>query len=264
MRNLIILLALISPTFAINFNCTFSYVSHSVINSKYTCTATPYEFEKNRTLEVVNGVHSTGKNISHVEGVYIRNCVHFDYIPEGISQLFPNMIALTLYQCGLTTLYGYELEEYPKLEYFSAFNNKIVRIDGNLFRPTKRMRFVGFESNQLKSVGTNLLERLLFLEYGYFSNNLCINTYASSSSAVPCLVGQLRVYCPDVDEKEEFKNSTKIQPKVEDSCNSKEQNDLILLQTLELSLSVEKLSFDVGAIKELLEKMIDYDYALRN
>lgn len=101
----------------------------------------------------VNGVYTIGRNSSHVEGFYTKNCVHLDYFPQGISQFFPNIIALTFYQCGLSTLSGYELEEFPKLEYFNAYNNKIVRIPGNFFKPTLRMRYISFEYNQIEHVG---------------------------------------------------------------------------------------------------------------
>ena len=169
MKNLIFLFAILSSTSALIFNCTYSYTTFSPINSKYTCTTTPYDYEKNQKIVAINGVETIARNSSHVEGFYIKNCAHLFNFPHGISNFFPNLIALTLYQCGLTTLNGRELEEFPNLEYFNAYNNKIVRIPGNLFKPTLRMRFISFESNQVKHVGDNLLERLLFLENVSFS-----------------------------------------------------------------------------------------------
>lgn len=259
MKILIFLFAISSSTSALIFNCTFSYTSFSPINSKYTCTTTPYDFEKNQKIEAINGVDTIGRNSSHVEGFYVKNCAHLFYFPQGISNFFPNLIALTLYQCGLTTLTGRELEELPMLEYFNAYNNKIVRIPGHLFKPTLRMRYISFESNQVKHVGENLLERLLFLEYVYFSYNPCYNNYntATSVSSLTDVIGKLRLYCPDNTTILENSNEKPM------GCTITEQNKVLELMNSEMSLRIEEMSLKLdevskqnAVISEMLEKVL--------
>lgn len=260
MKILIFLFAIASSTSALTFNCTYSYTSFSPINNKYTCNTIPLDYEKNQTIVAMNGDNTIGRNSSHVEGFWIKNCALLDYFPQGISNFFPNLIALTLYQCGLITLSGHELEEHPKLEYFNAYNNRIVRIPGILFKPTSKMRYISFEYNQIQHVGDNLLERLMFLEYVYFSYNPCYNSYnsGSRSSSLTDVLGRLRMYCPD--NKKDLEVSTGNAGK---ECSITEQNEFFELLNAELSLRMEEMSLKLdevskenAVISELLEKVL--------
>lgn len=198
MKVLVFLLAICSVTNAVKFNCTFSVITHAVVGERYTCNAGILDYEQGQELTEVTGTHLLGRNNSNVVAVTINTQNALTFIPQAIHNFFPLIGALTIYNCNLTVLNEYDLQDYSNLEYVSFHYNRITRIPSGFFENTPRMRYMNFNYNQIKHVGENTIEPLFSLNHALFSGNSCIN-YSVTNSSFICLIGFLRVYCQDLD-----------------------------------------------------------------
>jgi hypothetical protein len=120
-------------------------------------------------------------------------------IPKGFLNYFPNFIGLFSWGCPISTLNGDELDEYPNLEFYSQEKSYLVRVPGNFFKSTPKMKVFNFYGKKIQNVGVNLFNHLIYLQQLYFDENTCINKDADSASEVPALIEELIQKCPDIE-----------------------------------------------------------------
>jgi hypothetical protein len=215
MEVLILLATLISISTAININCRFTLLTvQGVFNSKYTCDTSNIELTGSRVLENATGAHLINRNNGDVEALYFgltNNCPHLTFIPEEATAIFPNLVALGFINCGFQTLSGNDLESYQNLQYFEIFGGPLVHIPGTLFNPTPSLRFAGFSSGQLSSVGPNLLDHLNNLTMARF-HTPCIEMIAQNRQQVLHLIEVLNANCTNFGSETTTARTTTLFP----------------------------------------------------
>lgn len=66
------------------------------------------------------------------------------------------------------------------------------------------MRSVGFEFNQIKHVGSNLLEPFQSnLGDIRFASNICVNQNANTAVTISALISHIRIFCADIETLED-------------------------------------------------------------
>lgn len=154
------------------------------IGHHYQCKTRTISALSTQHVTNATGSHAKNKTNEDVAAVHIANCADLSYIPKGLLQIFPNLIAIYLDGCGITALNGSELNEYPTLELFALEMTAIKHIPGNLFDQTPDVFFVSFTDNTISSVGKELFNNLTQLSEVYFNNNTCINANATTMQQV--------------------------------------------------------------------------------
>lgn len=263
MKVLIFLFSIFSSTFAISFNCTFSVVNLVVVGERYTCTAILSNYEEGKVLTEVTGNHLPGRNNSNVVSVTINSHAVLSFIPQGMHNFFPHIGAITVFNCNISELNDYDLRDHIDLEYLSLLQNRIQHIPGDFFENTPRMRYMNFNNNQIRYAGENLIEHLFTLNQALFSNNICIN-YSVTNSSFACLIGTLRVYCPDIQYETTTPDTTTyhttdltVPPTTSDPvCNMHDSVCNIEHQNSEIMQSIENLTEENRVIKEMLDEIL--------
>lgn len=139
---LLILFSIIAPLTAISLDCTISDSSFwYLLKSVYECRADISLTSTNGSVSIVNIIngHTNSRSNNDIQAVLFKNLT---FIPQGLTNFFPNLIAINLQECGIEKLSGTELYSYPKLNWFSLYYNKIERVPGNLFSKTPDIFFV--------------------------------------------------------------------------------------------------------------------------
>jgi hypothetical protein len=284
MKSLIFLL-LISTASGIFITCRFhNDYDWSVIGYVYTCQVISIDLSDNSTfITKVNGTHLRGKSNFDVKmiifGFENNFCAQSNLtsIPKGFLNFFPNFIGFYFHRCPINFLNGYELEEYPKLEWYKHLQSNLTRVPGNFFASTQNMKFVDFWLNKIQHVGEGLLDNLESLQEVYFDSEVCINKYALTPSKIPALIEVLRQNCTDIEPETTTQLTTTNQPS---KCEIEDLEDFVCgldedveslrekVQTLEplkgqvedfiaknkiLEENVENLSEENQKMKELLE-----------
>lgn len=196
-----IILALFTQSYSVILECKYLSEWWPKMEFKYSCVTTLSEVSTTQRLRAVNGEHEAGKNNSHVESIEFQGCTGSTFIPKDMLIFFPNLIAIRLMSCGSLILTGNELNEYENLQMFAVEMTKIERIPGNFFAFTPQISIIGFADNNLKYVGSKLLQTLNNLSWISFANNDCINQTATSLDEIPSLITNLVANCIDILEE---------------------------------------------------------------
>ena len=176
---------------ALDVNCGFS--KHS---DGYNCQALAFKVNQpNMTITGVKGNHMTGSKNNDVEVLYVTSNYQMDYIPFGLSSVFPNLnkfdvqttslayISKASFQ-GLNNLKSInflsgEIEVIPEdtfseLIYLQTLNlrsNKIQKFEEGTFSSLENLKFLYLHDNKIFMLQSKLLANNVNLETINFSNN---------------------------------------------------------------------------------------------
>lgn len=204
---ILILLLIASAASGIRIGCRYTLYTYvgTIIQEVPTCNVISMDFTDNPThITFANG---TAEQIQRTQILYFgwphfNHCRNFNltFVPQGISNVFPNMTGLVFNECAITNLVGNELEGYPNLETWMISYSKLTngRIPGSFFAQTPNMKMISFWDNGIREVGRNLLDHLeISLVHLWFANNVCVSTRASTRTEIINLIQTLKVQCPD-------------------------------------------------------------------
>lgn len=245
---------------AIFLHCDFAFDSWSPIGNSagvYICRATPLDVSVNKTHVLgYYGTHAAGYLSSDVKAIWFRaNCDQLQYVPRGLLEFFPNIVEISINYCGIVTLSGHELEEYPKLQSFTMHGTEVERIPGNFFKATSEMAFIGFQNNKIKFVGEKLLENLGKLQKVNFQENLCINEFSRNGSELKKLIEELKKKCADEENPTTTENSSE-NPLIDVGVPTISYEEDLQIENLNLKLSLEKLSEKFNDLREILNEIL--------
>lgn len=201
MKILCVIFALFASTSAITFDCEFREVQWLAFGLNYQCHTEAFDVESTEYVTKVSGAHLADKSVVDVVSIHIDNCTNLSYIPKGILAVFPRLRGIYLEGCGISSLNGTELNEYPQLTLFALELSPLGYVPGNLFTQTPRMVLISFADNKITGTGSNLLSNLNDLSQVYFENNVCIDKNAPTVEEIPELIITLNGDCSSASEK---------------------------------------------------------------
>lgn len=201
MKLLCVIFVFFTSTSALTLNCTFREVQWLAFGMNYQCHTEPFNVESSQYVTSVSGVHLSNKTVQDVVSIHIDNCTNLSYIPKGLLDVFPMLRGIYLEGCGILSLIGTELNEYPQLTLFALELSPLDYVPGNLFTQTPGMILISFADNKINGTGKNLLSNLNDLSQVYFENNVCISKNAEIAEKIPELIATLDTDCPSASAK---------------------------------------------------------------
>lgn len=119
--------------------------------------------------------HMAGKNSYHVEQLLFAIYQKIPRIPGDINYFYPNLLTFRMPFCELEEINSEDLR-YPRLMHLYIGNNKLKKLDGDLFKHTPSLVFLGMESNNIQTLGWFIFDNLNNLNIVYaFGPNMCID-----------------------------------------------------------------------------------------
>lgn len=200
MKTILIVIVFFTSTSAVVFNCKFKTVEWMAIGLNYQCQTQAFNIKSSQFVKTVSGSHALNHTHNDVTGIHIYNCAKLSYIPKGILTVFPNLIGIYLDGCGITSLNGTELNEYPQLQLFALEKSNLTYVSGDLFAQTPELKLVSFVENLINVTGKNLLSNLTKLSEVYFDHNVCINGNATTMEEIPKFIETLNNNCSTASE----------------------------------------------------------------
>jgi hypothetical protein len=205
---------------ALNIDCGSFYNNHdwNILGTLYACGVRSSQIISNDPyLTGFTGTHTSGNSNANVKEIaFYNNCHHIKSVLKNIHEVFPNFIAISFTNCGISKLIGDELNEYRNLQAFWLHGTNLERVPGNLFAFNPNLKLVSFISNKITRIGANLLEPIQnSLVLVYLSNNICVNLDAHTPATISSLINHIRIYCADYetlseDQNEELTSDEKI------------------------------------------------------
>lgn len=197
---LFIIFSLFSSSYSVVLDCVYSpHWWPAGVGEKFTCITTLSEVSTTKVVTSIRG-EPENKTLADVESISFNSCHGTIFIPQDMQNFFPNLIGIQMFHCGVLTLDGNELNQYENLQLFAIESTQLERIPGNFFAMTPQIKVIGFAENDLKYVGSKLLNSLNNLTWVSFYNSGCINQTATSSTEIESLISHLTTNCIDIFE----------------------------------------------------------------
>lgn len=203
MKIFLVLTVCVSLSCALVIECVYSPdLSWSHGGRMYSCHGLFINTGGLKFVEELRGKHVDGKSNLDVKGFYTHNDKVVNFIPINLGDFFPNLVNVQFGRTQLLTISSNDLRQFSNLEYLFVQNNKLEKLDANLFQFTPKLRGIFLSGNLVKSVGKNVLSNLKNLTSVDFSMNTCISVYATTPQGIQELKQQLITSCPSPGEIE--------------------------------------------------------------
>lgn len=162
------------------------------VGTVYTCTARVL-FDGNQNVTSVYGSHQSGKGNGNVQGLTLSS-QDLPFVPTNIQSFFANVLALDLDTNVISSINNKHLKQFPNLQLFSIWKNRITSIDSNLFDGLTSLKFISFDSNDLRHIGHDI--NIPSNGDMRFAHNPCIDQWANTPGQILNLKLNLLRYCP--------------------------------------------------------------------
>ncbi|KAL7013258.1 hypothetical protein ACKWTF_015306 [Chironomus riparius] len=162
----------------IEISCSFDDYVFNTGEKYYRCTAS---YPPNSTDDDYKFFEPPqyDKSSNDVTFVEIRGFCH--KIPQGLTDIFPNMKVLGIYNADFKTISKYDIAEYKNIERFICENSEVEFLPRDLFEGFKNLKYIKFFRNKLSTVEPNILDGLDKLEYVNFRSNPNYSKFYSAS-----------------------------------------------------------------------------------
>lgn len=164
-----------------SYNTTGSNIV--LLTNVYACLGTVWKIcDNSLKCAGVSNDHRDKKNNALVGFLQLDLYSFAPTLPRSIEHFFPNLQSLKVMFGSLQKISSDDLR-YPKLKVLHLGRNKIRTLDKDLFVHTPKLIFVGFENNQIATVGYKLFDSLKDLRVLYMWGNDCVTEGAFSTLA---------------------------------------------------------------------------------
>lgn len=186
-------------------NCKFeNYVWGTYTGSQYTCILlNDLSIPKGGKVTGLTGQHQEGKTNLDVKGLSAAGKI-LNFIPKDIDKFFHNIIALTYSNANLTDIHEEDFKPFPNLRVLYISSNKIEVLEENLFRSNPSLGEISLSSNKIRHISVNTFSILKPLTYLYLTNNVCIDSLATTQATVPALINDARLKCFSIETDPNF------------------------------------------------------------
>lgn len=126
------------------------------LSGKYECLVKDCNVTA-RSMVLFSGKHLKGKSNDNVMSLKFQ-CGTLHFLPSGLGLIFPNLMALEVYNCKLKDITAGDLEGLKHLEKLWLDNNSLSSLPDDLFINTRKLMWISLNDNQLEVVSSRLLD----------------------------------------------------------------------------------------------------------
>lgn len=218
-------------------SCTFKPVQWENNRKLYTCVVkTASVTVRGAEIKTISGKHLDKTN-GNVQGIWFSNN-DLKFFPQGLHKIFPNLIAVNIKNCGLTTISHDDLKGLENLKAICLDSNLLTSVPSNLFSTMRKLKAISIRDNQLETLSSNLLKPLMGngLTIVDLRDNTSISAWyapglTGSLASIQHLAQEIDTKCGrEIEDKEAFLALTATQPtKMNESFADKIQKRFLYL-----------------------------------
>lgn len=231
-------------------DCNYTMTSNWNSGSIYTCTARIVFLGDTREIVDVSYDHLPGLTNADVRGLNIIN-QSLTVVPRGISNFFPNLQSLYLFDVSVDEVTNSDLTGLGGLKQFRLAAN-VQTIESDLFINNPLLESIEFTTNPIQHVAHHVFDNLVNLTSLHLTKATCIDESTVKNRAdTKLLTFKLIVNCPPSFEMTETKivDGNRLQNKVDERVGLK--TDPLVELLLESEKRVEELEGRVEALEQL-------------
>lgn len=179
-----------------------------------------------------------------------------------MSRFFPNLVVIDVANTKFQTISAEDLQPFPNLVYLNSIGNALISLDGDLFKYTRKLKYLTIYDSQLQHVGYNLLTGLDDLQEADFRSNPCSGMYATTKEGIEVLNRELPISCPPLDTTPKYTEVPQVTAPTAPPSTPAECSEACLERIVELETQVfkqnsknDKLSEQVTSQENKIEKL---------
>lgn len=135
---------------------------------------------------------------ANVSKLIIYNQYIYYQFPKSIEKFFPNLSRVDFFDGSLITITSKDLQPFPNLTSLSLSRQKIIILDGDLFKYTLKLEYINLSENAIQHIGKDFLKSLTKLTVFDFFSNTCYSYVAYNSTQLEMLKAGLEKNCPAI------------------------------------------------------------------
>lgn len=137
------------------------WIRNEVLTPKYTCVVhTSPVVKQNTVITSIKGAHLPGKTNSDVQAIiFMSKTAHF--VPKGLNEFFPNLIAMKIVDCGLKSISREDLEGLENLSMMFLNNNELMSLPNDLFAKMPKLQMISMRANKLEVITSQVFKPIL-------------------------------------------------------------------------------------------------------
>lgn len=142
----------------------FTLVKNRIVCKDFTGTLKISDRDEGGVVaEVVSasGDPISTQSMRDYEALSLKGSNELEFMPRGIVKKFHRLKVMGFESCGLKYLSKEDMQQFGnQLEALNIWNNKIERIEEDLFDYNKNLVYISFMDNPLMSIGSDILNHL--------------------------------------------------------------------------------------------------------
>lgn len=126
----------ISSSLSINIECDMLSKRYKTTGDVHTCDLSQINLNVvNKNDEIANCTAFNQRNWSCVPVyAFYAHRKGLAYIPKSLSTFLPQLVAISIVECGLKEIHRFDLKNFTKLRELHLHSNEIEFLEENLFR----------------------------------------------------------------------------------------------------------------------------------
>ena len=163
----LVILTILNIVKAFDINCGFS--KHS---DGYNCQALAFKVNgANMTITGVRGNHMTGSKNEDVEVLYVTSNYQMDYIPFGLSNVFPNIKKFDIQTTSLAYISKASFLGLKNLKSINFLSGEIEVIPEDTFSELIHLQTLNLRMNKIQKIEQKTFSSLVILKSLYLHDN---------------------------------------------------------------------------------------------
>ncbi|CRL03220.1 CLUMA_CG016747, isoform A [Clunio marinus] len=135
--------------------------------------------------------------IENITGLDFDANKKVEYLPIFIHEKFPNLEALSAYDCSIKEISKESFKELNKLKVLWLSGNQIQKIESDVFKDLTLLEIVDLSLNQISSMKGDSFEGLKHLKAVGLKGNMCINQLFIGEDQLSTVDGIVTAKCAE-------------------------------------------------------------------
>lgn len=154
---------------------------HSILQDSYTCEVSGSFIiqRKDEQIVSVTGDHLPGKRNDDVIA-FKADAARIAFFPLGLDKIFKNLQSIVINYSRLREIRQIDLKPFKQLKYLDLFDNKIEKLEADLFKYNRDLEVIWLSNNNIRVVDWTAFDGLKKLTSLYLGDNVCISKSAES------------------------------------------------------------------------------------
>ncbi|XP_070503357.1 leucine-rich repeat-containing protein 15-like [Chironomus tepperi] len=201
----LLILHTITVSSSVTLQCNFiSDGWDFAVKDAYMCRAKSVNFQSKVLITNVEGQHVGANTNNRVNAflIFEQTC---EYFPSGIEKFFPKLEGIAIQKSKLKVIRRNDLKPFTELKSLSFHSNQLVTLGFELLKHNQKLQIFSIFFNKVTSIAEDIFDGLNDLKEVHFQTNICINMTAKNRTQIDTLKAQIHKNCSStVDMKSLF------------------------------------------------------------